>query len=474
MEIYSERVVLPDQDGHLQIRPALLRIENGRITSVRSEQACFRDELAEGVDDVGAKLVTPTFINSHTHLSMNAMRGIGQFSRMRGNVVENLYFRIEEAMDGGDIRAFARMGAYDSLLAGVGTVWDHYYGGLELARGIDDVGLTAVVAPTLQDKAGPGTQELDSQLRATQDLACSSDFTNRGIVAALGPHATDTVSDGLWTEIGKLRDKLNLPIHAHVAQSIEEVERSFAEHGCSPVERLQRMGLLGGSQTFLLVHAIFLGKPDLDRLNPATDFLGFCPFSQAQFSFPANIFTWLDAGLQFVVGTDCGACNDTMNVQQELRLIAAMSGLASTWSAEQRQFSTTNNLEDAHALQAKRVHTYDQTAPKLSTEALLNLLWTAPSDLHPQLPIGKLEPGRLANLIVWDLEKPNTWPALAPLRTLAMTDATRSIDQVMINGKWHGERGCFAQSICQSDAYKDAQQEADARLDALLRRLSLT
>ena len=206
MEIYSERVVLPGEHEPLEIRPALVRIEGGRITAVRSEQADFRDELDDSVDDLGDKLVTPTFINSHTHLAMNAMRGIGQFSRMRGNVVEDLYFRIEEALGAADIRAFARMGAYDALLAGVGTVWEHYYGGLELAQGIGDVGLTAVVAPTLQDKAGPGTQELDQQLRATQDLASSSDLYHRGIVAALGPHATDTVSDTLWTEIAKLRD----------------------------------------------------------------------------------------------------------------------------------------------------------------------------------------------------------------------------------------------------------------------------
>ena len=473
MKIYSERVVLHTEPGLFKIGPALLDIENGRITAVRSSDTCFRDELAETVDDLGTKLVTPAFINSHTHVAMNAMRGVGRLSRMRGNVVEDLYFKIEEAMDAQDIRAFARMGAYDALLAGVGTVWEHYYGGLELARGIADVGLTAVVAPTLQDKSGPGCNALDSQLRATQDLAGSTDFAKQGIVAALGPHATDTVSDTLWNTIGKLRDSLGIPIHSHVAQSIEEVERSFSEYGCSPVERLHRLGLLGGSQAFLLVHAIFVSKPDLARLSAPRDVLGFCPFSQAQFSFPANIFTWLEAGLDFVVGTDCGACNDTMNVQQELRLIAAMPGFAGTWSPEQSQFATTGRLEDAQRLQAKRVETYDATSSSLTVEKLLDLLWGVPADLHPQLPVGQIAPGKLANLIVWDLECPSTWPALAPLRTLAMSDVTDAINQVMINGQWHGERGHFAASIQETDTYRDAAAEARARLNALLDRLHL-
>ena len=473
MEIYSERMVLPADSGQLKICPALLRIENGIIVEVRCEDSPFSDQLAPSVENLGTKLVSPCFINSHTHLAMNALRGVGRLSRMRGNVVEDLYFQIEESMTPQDIRAFTRMGSYDALMAGVGTVWDHYYGGIELARGIEDVGITAVVAPTLQDTAGPGCKDLDSQLLATQELASNDAFAESGIVAALGPHATDTVSDALWKKIRELRDNLNIPIHSHVAQSIEEAERSFATHGCSPVERLHRLVLLGGSQTFLLVHAIFLSQADLARLSPGRDVLGFCPFSQAQFSFPANVFSWLDAGARFVVGTDCGACNDTMNVQQELRLIAAMPGFAGTWSEQRHQFDQSGRLDDARSLQAKRVTTYDSTSPKLSIETLLNHLWETPGGLHPQLPVGKIAPGMMANLILWDLDRPSTWPALAPLRTLVMTDATRAIAQVMIRGQWLGERDSFELSVRQSDAYKDAEREARERLEALLKRTNL-
>lgn len=91
--------------------------------------------------DFGDALITPGFVNSHTHLPMAALRGIeGTAVALGGNVVSDLYFKIEKAMSPEDVRAFARMGAYDSLLAGVSFVWEHYYHGVALAEAMSETG----------------------------------------------------------------------------------------------------------------------------------------------------------------------------------------------------------------------------------------------------------------------------------------------------------------------------------------------
>jgi len=471
MRVYSDRVLLPSEDGGLQVKPALVGIQGGVIDSVRVEDEPFGQTLEPDVDHLGDKLLTPAFINAHTHVAMSVYRGLLSGDHMRGNVVESFYFQVEAALDGADIRAFARMGAYESLLAGVGTIWDHYYGGLELVKGIDDVGLTATVALTLQDLNGPGVAYLEDQLAATEHLAGSAKWRKKGIVAALGPHATDTVSDGLWRVVADLRERLQLPVHAHVAQSIEEVERSFEAHGCSPVERLYRLGLLGGSQDFLMVHSLFVSESDLLRIDPATDCLGFCPFSQAQFCFPAHIPSWQRRGARVLVGTDCGASNDTMNVQQELRLIAGAPGLSGTWSQAREAFESKGTLAAAQALQSHRVGAFDRSIARLGDVDLLGMVWGDAGDYHPDLPVGSIEEGRFANFVIWNLDDPGLWPAPDPLRALVMGDATQAIEQVMIAGQWRGQRGHFRQSIVASDDYREARLEAEQRLAALLARI---
>jgi len=328
-----------------------------------------------------------------------------------------------------------------------------------------------VVAPTLQDRAGPGVNQLDAQLEATENLAHSAAWSNLGITAAYGCHATDTVSDDLWRRGNDLRIKHGLPIHAHLAQSLEESERSFDEFGCSPVERLDRLGLLGGPTAFLMVHGLFVSGEDIDRLTPGSEFLGHCPYAQAQFSYPAPIDAWLERSIDVVVGTDCGACNDTMNLQQELRLIAGGPGAGVVWSPALEKYLATGGLNAARELNDARVALYDRTAPVRQVGQLFDWITSAPGALHPQLKVGQIAPGFLANLVVWDFDHPATWPSPDPIRTLVMTNATAAIDQMMLRGQWMGEAGNFHSSIVASDAYKDAHREASERLTHLLNRL---
>ena len=468
--LLSDRVVLHDTD--LTVAPAVVQIEGNLIQAVdpldRSEWTAPGG--THQVIDLGDRLVTPAFVNGHTHLSMSAFRGIG-LAAMGGNIVEDLYFRLESAITADDVRAFARMGAYDSLLSGVGTVWDHYYHADAIAAALVDVGLTGVVAPTLQDLAGPGVSSLESQLDATVRLTENTEMAKKGVVAALGPHATDTVSSPLWQRIGGLADTHGLWIHVHVAQSVEEYDRSVARHGCSPVSRLDGEGLLDAGAGMLLVHGLFLPQSDLKRLDPSRNILGFCPFSQIQFAFPAAVDGWWAAGIPFVVGTDCGACNDSMNVQQELRLIASGHAFAITPSTLGQRFLTTGELGAAQALDALRRDTRQDRHALTAPRALLNTVWTTPGDLHPDLPVGRIAAGRRANIAVWDLDHPACWPATDPFRTLTMSDMGPALWGMMTNGEWRGEPGRFRDSIVESDDYRAACQEASARLRDLLARL---
>ncbi|MEC7241881.1 MAG: amidohydrolase family protein [Myxococcota bacterium] len=471
MKLYSDAVVLPRGRSDLRIEPALVTLSKGTISAVETGASATQQRGDSDVEDLGERLLSPAFINTHTHLALSALRGVGQLDRMRGNVVEQLFYQVESKLEPGDIRAFVRMGAYEALCSGTGTVWDHYYGGLQVAEGLKDVGLTGVVAPTLQDLSGPGVSQLDAQLEATEVLATSTDWLNSGIAAALGPHATDTVSDRLWNDVRELRERLQVPIHAHVAQSIEETQRSFEHHGCSPITRLHRLGLLGAEHVFLIVHALFVSGQELDLLDPEMDVLGHCPFAQAQFAFPAPLSSWVQRNLSVALGTDCGACNDSMNVQQELRLVAGGPALSGTWSTERNDAEAMGDLASFEALQNKRVGTYDLTANSLSVERLLSWVWQSPGRLHPQLRVGRIETGHLANLILWDLNHPATWPAPLPLRAVAMSDATPAIDHVMIQGQWRGERGRFSQSLLDTPDYREAQEEATNRLRRLLARV---
>ena len=235
-----------------EVQPAQVKVENEKIVEVKvlseAQYAAALVSAPKFVLPLGPEiLLCPAFVNAHTHLAMGALRGITDGDAFKGNVVEDLFFRVETNLEPEDVRAFVRMGCWEAMLAGTGAVWEHYYFGDAIADAFLDTGITGAIAPTLQDLAGPGLDlpgcDWQNSLRTTLDIAKNETLRAKGIVAALGPHATDTVSPGLWKTIAAISQERNLPIHSHVAQSIEEYQRIRKRHACTPVQLLKATGL---------------------------------------------------------------------------------------------------------------------------------------------------------------------------------------------------------------------------------------
>ena len=471
--LFAERVVLPTDDG-LSVSSAAIEVRGSTIARVeRIDRSGFESTWVQpGIEahDLGDRIVAPAFVDAHTHLSMGAFRGLIGRSALRGNVIEDLFYRLESGITAEDVRAFTRLGAYECLAHGVGTVWDHYYHGEAVAQALRDVGLCGVVTPTLQDLEGPGKNDHRAQLEATLRIDGDTDLAEAGIFAGLGPHATDTVSPQLWREVAEVAAAHALPVHAHVAQSIEEYERCHARHGCSPVELLQRQGVLDQAPSMLLVHAIFVDQADLGRLHASRHALAYCPLSQLQFQFPADVGSWTQAELPWVVATDCAASNDAMNVQRELPLVAGTRGFAPASSSAYRAFVQAGNLAKARAVDAQRLEAFERVGALGDPSFLLSRVWSVPGTMHPRMKTGAIEHGALANLMVLDANHPTLWPALDIPRTLAMADTASAIDRLMVAGAWRP----VGMDLRMDGAYREARHEADRRLERLLKRQGIS
>jgi cytosine/adenosine deaminase-related metal-dependent hydrolase len=221
----------------------------------------------------------------------------------------------------------------------------------------------------------------------------------------------------------------------------------------------------------LLVHSLFASQADLRLLDRRRHVLGYCPFSQLQFAFPAPVSSWRALGIPIALGTDCAACNDTMNVQRELRLYAGAGALQTTHGTELAQFMASGDLDGARRVWEARGRQFEESVACDGAAKNLEAVWSTPGSMHPKLPLGELREGYRANLLVWDLDHPTFWPRTNPLRALALSDTSSAIWGMTINGSWIGRRGEFHQSILASVEYRSALAEADERLQALLSRL---
>lgn len=469
---FADTVVRHGAADEPALGPAIVAWRDGVITHVAP---CRREELGESaralglgeVRDLGDLIVAPAWVNAHTHLAMSALRGLGGDAARRGNVVEELWFAIEAALTADDVRAFARMGALECLLCGTGAVFDHYYHAGAVAQALRDVGLHGVVAPTLQDLAGPGASGSDRALDDTCALDDDHGLARDGVVAALGPHASDTVSEALWTQLVQVAEARELPVHVHVAQSLDEVRRAHAQGYRSPMHRILGEGRLDRVGRTLLVHGIYVSADDLRGLDPARFVHVHCPASQAQFAHPAELRRW--AGVPIALGTDAGACNDAMNVQRELLLLGHADAWRTTFNAELHRGLDADLAQGAERMAAHRDRTFDARRALADPWAALQAVWAIPGRVHPRLQVGRIQPGSRANLAVWDKAHPAIWPGRDPLRALAYGDVAGALHTLIVGGRAIGEPG-DVRAVLQSDRAKGWAREASERLTALLAR----
>jgi 5-methylthioadenosine/S-adenosylhomocysteine deaminase len=466
LTICARRVLLREHDK-LVIKPARIVVAGSRIERV---EPLLGDDNAHAGEqlDVGDDLVTPAFVNAHTHLALAFLRGV-EASRVRRNLVEDFFFAYESRLTSEDIRAFARMGAYESLLSGVGFVWDHYYGGTAVADALLDTGLAGAVAPTLQDLAGPDRDGSEQALTATLELHQSERHREAGVYAAFGPHATDTVSPGLFRRVAELAEQHQLPVHLHVAQSYDELARVEAREGRSPIALLGREGLLTRAPRVIMAHALFASAGDLSSLDPTRHVLVYCPSSQMQFGFPAPVTVWSERGVRWVVATDCASSNDSMNLQKELRLCHGSATFGLPSSLEYQSFLSNGDASHARETWNDRTERVTGWAKHVTPEQLLARVLHDAGALHPHVRCGVIEPGALANLCVWRVNHPAFWPAHDLPRALALADTVQALHTLIIAGKVIGKAGRLAESVVESPDYRESREEADRRLELLMR-----
>src|SRR5215207_5246275 len=92
---------------------------------------------------------------------------------------------------------------------------------------------------------------------------------------SLAPHAPYTVSDKTLEQIATYADELDVPVHVHLHETLDEIGESLKTHGVRPMERLAQLGLLGPN--LIAVHAVHLEATEIDVLARHGCSVAHCP-----------------------------------------------------------------------------------------------------------------------------------------------------------------------------------------------------
>lgn len=408
-------------------------VVDGRIVAVLPAAEADARFLAEERLERPAHVLIPGLVNAHTHAPMTLLRGLADDLPLMTWLMDHIW-PAERRWAGAEfVEHGTELAVAEMLLAGTTTFADMYFFPEVVARVAGRAGMRACVGMILVEFATAWAANPAEYLR--KGLALRDEYRGHPLIStAFAPHAPYTVADEDLLKVRKLADELEVPVHIHLHETADEVSRSEREHGCRPIERLRRLGLV--SPMLMGVHATQLEPDEIGLLASAGAHVVHCPESNLKLASGfCPLSDLLRAGVNVALGTDGAASNNDLDLFGEMRTAALLAkGCAGR----------------ADAVRA------------MDVLAMATLNGARALGLGDE--IGSIERGKWADLCCVDLHRPATAPVFDPVAQLVYAASRDQVSDVWVAGRQLVRDGRLTR--LDADAIIDRAGEWQARISA--------
>lgn len=383
------------------------------------------------VDAQGA-FVAPGMINLHQHLHMNLLKGLAD-----GMLLEPWVFNFSahsrKFMQREDVNTSLTLGAMEMLRTGTTCVLNHQSSFAwpdlhrDAARLIAGVGLRQVLAVAFQCRTPKLPQHPWSAEEAvvhtgalTRELqGAHGGMTRAALVVECNAHHTEAgrSSDELVRAGHALAREQDLRIAVHMSGGTLSMKMGFTKYrrqtGRSDVEYLDRLGVL--DHRWLLKHGIHFSDDDIRAVARTRASVVYTPTSEAIRG--GGLGHWRamrEAGVNCTLGTDGPAVDYSVDMVEQMKACCYLQSV---------RYGDPQAVQPRHALEM----------------ATLN----AARALGLDDEIGSLEPGKRADLVLFERDRAHLRLVRDPVA--AFVRAARGADArlVMVDGRVAYQDGLF-------------------------------
>ncbi len=252
------------------------------------------------------------FINTHTHAAMIAFRGMAEDLPLKKWLEENIWPMEKAKVNPEFVYENTKRAIIEMQKNGIRAFCDMYFFEDEVARVAEELQMYAVLGESIIDFPTPsyGKPEeafdiLEKQLVRYKD----SHYVKIAVMA----HSIYTVCEDNLVKAKKLARKYDTIFHTHLAETREEFEECREKNGATPVEYLEKLGLLDDKT--ILAHCVWLTDEDIDILARRDVKVAHCPLSNLKLgSGIAPVHKMIKKGITVALGTDGAASSNRLDI----------------------------------------------------------------------------------------------------------------------------------------------------------------
>ena len=377
----------------------------GKITNIYIEgniiQEIGSSIEADYIIDGEGKVALPGFVNTHTHSAMTLLRGYADDMELH-DWLQNKIWPLERKLNEKDIYWGTKLACLEMIKSGTTTFNDMYSYMEGTARAVEEMGIRAVICETFIDLFNREMAE-KSKKKTEKFVKYTRRLKNDRIIPATGPHAVYTVSEDSLRWVKEYSDENNLLIHFHLAETKKEDKDCKKKYGKSPVKFLDDIGFL--DKNLIAAHCMWFNKGEIEILSKRGVRIAHNPISNMKLSSGFMPYPLMKKNNLLVsLGTDGCASNNNLDMFDSMKTAAIGHKLVH----KDPRVMPANEIFEIATINGARV---------------LNL------------NAGKIEEGRLADLILIDLKRPELTPGHNLISDVVYSANGSCVDTVVCDGR---------------------------------------
>ena len=419
LRIENARYIITMDGERRIIRDGAVVIEGSRIVQV-GKSAELTGVAAERVIDADGMVLAPGLVNGHMHISYaHATRGI--FPDSLGNDYLPNVFRLQGEMTAEEEYLTSLLGITELLKYGTTTFIDpgstkYLDAGL---RAYEQSGCRIIVGAHVTDQPNPVNLPVygtDEAIAIVERTIRDYDGALDGRVRAWAmPFAPSAATPRLLQASKRLADENGVSLTLHYNNSARYVESCLRDTGMRPSQYLESLGVLG--ENVVMSHCIGLDMSEVETLARTGTKVVAVPTAAVKSGYgmtagsssipPGGLLPeMLEAGITAGIGTDAGNNSNLVETNRAMYLIAVLY-------KDARRSTTAITAE---------------TALELATISGAQTLGLGDE-------IGSIEPGKKADLALYDTRRAEWATLFNPVNSLVYNADGRSVHTVIVDGR---------------------------------------
>lgn len=371
-------------------------IENEKIIKISKN---IKDSVEKVIDGT-EKIVMPGLINTHAHVPMSIFRETVDGYITQDWLTQKIW-PIEAKLTEEDIYFASMLSYIEMIYSGTTTINDMYFMQNKIVDAALDTGVRLQVTRTLMDTDGSGEKKLIEIEEFIKKYKEKYDTISLNVgIHGLYTNTEEYLQKGL--EIAK---KYKLPVNMHFCENEQEREDIKKMYNvASPIEPIEKYFK---NVHLILAHAVKLTNEEIERIAKQDIYIAHCPVSNLKLGCGiAPITKMQEENICISLGTDGQGSGSNLDMFETMKYTALL----------QKGYLENPTLMPAY-------------------EVLKMATINGAKTLNLENQIGSIEEGKLADIIILNLDSPLTLPLNDIIAEIVYNVKAQNVETTIVNGK---------------------------------------